>query len=107
VGVLQPFTTKGDLLTLVASHCCCYFAGQASDSLKNIKNISILTFVLLLKLNEELGIELDFVVYVFFTSRMLFSAKRRRMLKVYAAILAIKVRHVYYYRELLLILLIN
>jgi hypothetical protein len=56
--------------------------------------------MLLLKLNEELGIELDFVVYVFFTSRMLFSAKRRRMLKVYAAILAIKVRHVYYYREL-------
>ena len=48
-------------------------------SILNVRSDNDFTFVLLLELDKELGIELDFIVNVFLSSRVLLSANRRRV----------------------------
>ena len=63
----------------------------------NLINLWLLTFMLLLELDKELRVIFDFIIDMFLSPAMLFSAKRRRMLQVDSAVLAIKVRHYYLY----------
>jgi hypothetical protein len=53
--------------------------------------------MLLLELDKELRVVFDFIIDMFLSPAMLFSAKRRRMFQVDSAVLTIKVRHYYLY----------
>ena len=75
-------------------------------SILDISCDSCITFMLLLELDKELGIEFYFVIYVFLSSGVLLSSERRRVLQVYTAVLTVKVRHVYNYNTFNLLLLL-
>ena len=68
----------------------------SSCSLKIVRFIDP-TFMLLLELNEKLGVELNLVVYVLLSSAMLLPPKWRGVLQIDSAVLAVKVRHYYLY----------
>ena len=62
-----------------------------------INKLRLLTFMLLLELDQELRVVFNFIIDMLLSPAMLFSAKRRRVLQVDSAVLAIKVRHYYLY----------
>ena len=58
-------------------------------------HLLLLTFMLLLELDEELRVVLYLVVDVLLTATMLFAAEGGRVLQVDSAVLTIEVRHDY------------
>lgn len=73
-----------------------FIAGPSSCFLHTVRFIG-LTFMLLLELNEELGVELNLVVYVLLSPAMLLPPKGRGVLQIDSAVLTVKVRHYYLY----------